>query len=77
MTCAECLRAIAEAKGESLSRIACANCQYAQELAITPELEEEKRTIFGTFRCPECGKSCWTRNTLATHRRDHWFRRQN
>src|SRR5437016_8223455 len=29
--CAECLRSMAHVKSELLTRIACANCQYAQE----------------------------------------------
>jgi hypothetical protein len=44
ISCAECLESMARAKGELLTRIACANCQQAQEdLAGSERLRRELR----------------------------------
>lgn len=70
--CAECIRSMADAKGELLSRIACANCQYAQELAESEKLQRGRGSRLAVIsRCPECGKWCWTRTSLAIHRELH------
>ena len=71
--CAECLKSMAKAKDELLTRIACANCQFAeQELTLSAKLEHERYLRVGCFaRCPECGKWCWSRNSLAVHRELH------
>jgi len=78
-SCAECLKAMAPGKSEFLVRIACANCQQAQEdvahAASTPR-ELSSRTVLGV-RCLQCGKWCLTRGALATHQRTHtigWHR---
>jgi hypothetical protein len=72
-TCAECLQAMARGKSELLARIACANCQQAQEdLAVaTNSLEQvSSRRVFG-MRCSQCGKWCFTKSALAMHQRAH------
>jgi RNase P subunit RPR2 len=72
ISCAECLKAMARGKSELLVRIACANCQQAQEDLLEAEnrLREISRPFFGV-RCLECGKWCLTNNALASHRRAH------
>lgn len=72
-SCAECLKAMTRGKSELLVRIACANCQQAQEdlaqaARTLPELSS--RTVLGV-RCLQCGKWCLTRNSLAIHQRSH------
>lgn len=72
-SCAECLKEMARGKSELLVRIACANCQHAQdELAKDAHTLRElsSRTILGV-RCSQCGKWCLTSSSLATHRRAH------
>ena len=72
-SCAECPDSMAKVKGESLLRIACANCQQAQEfLQETARVRHEfsLRWTFG-LRCPQCGKWCWTKSSLANHREAH------
>jgi len=72
-SCAECLQAMANVKSDTLSRVACANCQQAQrDLALASRLlgQASPSSIFGT-RCLQCGKWCWTKNTLATHQQAH------
>ncbi len=69
--CPECIQAMTYAKGEPLTRIACANCQNAYHLA---EIEKERNRsprLSLIFRCPECGKWYWTRTSLAIHREFH------
>jgi hypothetical protein len=73
ISCAECLKAMAQGKSELLARIACANCQQAKEdsaqaARILQELSS--RTVVGV-RCLQCGKWCLTKNSLATHQRSH------
>ena len=71
--CAECLLAMEEVKGESLSRIACANCRHAHE-QLTPAASPDPRECYGAlfgFRCPSCGRFCWTRTGLERHRLMH------
>ena len=70
--CAQCMQSITNAKGELLTRIACANCQYAQESVESDRLERERSSRrWLVSRCPECGKWCWTRMSLAIHRELH------
>lgn len=70
--CAQCIQSMANAKGELLTRIACANCQYAQESLESDRLERERSSRrWLVSRCPECGKWCWTRTSLAIHRELH------
>lgn len=71
-SCAECLKAMARSKSELLVRIACANCQQAQEdLAQANTLRElSSRTVLGV-RCLQCGKWCLTKSALPTHQRAH------
>ncbi len=72
-SCAECLKAMAPGKSELLVRIACANCQQAQQdLAHAANRLQElsSRTVLGA-RCLQCGKWCLTKGALATHRRTH------
>jgi ribosomal protein S27AE len=70
--CAQCIQSMAHAKGELLTRIACANCQYAQELTENENLQRERSSRLRLIsRCPECGKWCWTRTSLAIHREVH------
>jgi hypothetical protein len=71
--CAECLQAMARGKSELLARIACANCEQAQaDLAQAASSLEHlsSRRILGA-RCSQCGKWCFTKWSLATHRRGH------
>jgi hypothetical protein len=72
-SCAECLQAMSRGKSGPLVRIACANCQQAQEdLAQADQdlLELAPRSVLGS-RCSVCGKWFLTKNALATHRRSH------
>src|ERR1700739_4913306 len=70
--CAECMQSMAYAKGEPLSRIACANCQYAQQQAESQKLQGDRSSHLPRIsRCAECGKWCWTRTSLAIHRELH------
>lgn len=72
-SCAECLQAMSLGKSELLARIACANCQQAQEdLAAAHHRVQEfaSRSVVGV-RCSMCGKWFLTKNALATHRRTH------
>ena len=71
--CAECLDSMARAKDQLLIRIACANCQQAQEdLKETAALHQELslRRPF-PLRCPQCGAWCWTKARLANHQQAH------
>jgi phage FluMu protein Com len=72
ISCSECLKAMARGRSELLVRIACANCQQAQEdLAQAKTLVElSPRTVLG-MRCPQCGKWCLTKNALVTHQGRH------
>ncbi len=73
-TCAECQQAMARVKGEPLSRIACANCLYAHQQVSLGRMEAEtKGSFLKWWRCPECGRWCWTRQARAAHRRGHGF----
>jgi hypothetical protein len=71
-SCAECLTDMARVKSELLVRVACANCRQAEEdLAVTTRpLHDMSSSTFGV-RCSQCGKWCWTKSALATHRRGH------
>jgi predicted nucleic-acid-binding Zn-ribbon protein len=68
-SCAECLDAMAEVRGELFTRIACANCQLAeQDRAETAKMLHEissKRAF--VLRCSQCGRWCWTKKSLASH----------
>ena len=68
-SCAECLKAMASGKSELLARIACANCQQAQQDLAHAAKSVQKlpsRTVLGV-RCLQCGKWCLTKGALATH----------
>jgi hypothetical protein len=72
--CAECLQAMSRGKSELLARIACANCQQAQEDLARAQgnvHELRSRSVFGS-RCSHCGKWFLTKNALAAHRRSHF-----
>jgi ssDNA-binding Zn-finger/Zn-ribbon topoisomerase 1 len=69
--CAQCIQSMAHAKGELLTRIACANCQDA-EVAEREKLQRKRSSrVMLISRCPECGKWCWTRTSKAIHRELH------
>ena len=72
-SCAECLDSMAKVKGESLARVACANCQQAQhDLSepMSPLHERSSRRVLG-IRCSLCGKWCWTKKSLFEHHQVH------
>jgi hypothetical protein len=71
--CAECLNQMAQCKCELLIRIACANCQYAQELLAGQNIPPSGRNPVLALlpRCPICGKWCWSRHALTLHRENH------
>jgi hypothetical protein len=73
ISCAECMESMTEVKGELLTRIACANCQYAQEvMAGVDKLQKDRSSRLAlVLRRSECGRWCWTRNALAVHRQAH------
>jgi hypothetical protein len=77
ISCTECMESMTEVKGELLTRIACANCQYAQELmAGLDKLQKDRSSRLALLlRCPEGGRWCWTRNALAMHRQAHGISR--
>ncbi len=68
--CAECLKWMAQSKCDLLIRIACANCQYAQEQLAHPHSPSSGGTAL-LPRCPICGKWCWSRHALMLHRENH------
>lgn len=71
--CAQCLQAMSRGKSDTLARIACANCQQAQEDLAQAQgnvRELTSRSVLGS-RCAQCGKWFLTKNALATHRRRH------
>jgi len=79
ISCSECLKAMARGRSELLVRIACANCQQAQEdlAQAAMSLEEfSSRTVLG-MRCLQCGKWCLTRSALVTHQRCHMIGAHN
>ena len=71
--CAECLESMTKAKGELLTRIACANCQFAEKQRTAPDNTSSGRCsgLGWIGRCPHCGKWCWSRDSLALHRQLH------
>lgn len=70
--CVECQQAMTRVKGESLSRIACANCQHAHQEASLARMEAEaKGSCLKWLRCPECGHWWWTRKARTKHCQSH------
>jgi hypothetical protein len=69
-SCAECLADMARGKSEMLVRVACANCRQAEEDIAMTLKHDMSSSSFG-IRCSQCGKWCWTKSALATHRRAH------
>ncbi len=73
MECADCLQSMTQVKSELLIRIACANCLQAREDLAGKSALQHKRSSHSrfAFRCPECGKWCWSRNAVIVHRQSH------
>jgi hypothetical protein len=68
------LQAMSRGKSALLARIACANCQQAQEdlaQAHRDPLELSPRSVLG-IRCSLCGKWFLTKSALSNHRRTHF-----
>ncbi len=73
VSCPDCLESMIRAKGEVLARLACANCQFAENQPPSSEklIRQPMLGMGWIVQCPDCGKWCWSRNSLALHRQLH------